>query len=123
MSSARVAFANKEETLASVRRWLSGLARSRREILRAVVFGSYARGDYHPRSDVDLLLVLGDHPEPFHRRIAEYLPDGIGVPVEIFPYTQAEVAARLAEGDPWLGRILKEGVEIYKRDEQERSDS
>lgn len=119
MSSVRVAFTDRKEVLSAVTRWLARLAAGRPEVVRAILFGSYARDDFGPGSDVDLLLILHGHPEPFHRRIVDYLPDGVGLPIDVFPYTEDEVAARLAEGDPWMSGILKAGQEIYKRGDDE----
>lgn len=38
---------------------------------RLILYGSYARGDYNEESDVDLLIVLTDEPEPRLQTINE----------------------------------------------------
>jgi predicted nucleotidyltransferase len=85
------------------------------EVRRVVVFGSLARGEAVPGSDVDLLAVLSRSDEPFLARIGRYVPSAFPVGVEIFPYTEDEVRKMLVEGHSFLRRALAEGVELYRR--------
>lgn len=50
--------------------------------LELVLFGSYARGDYHAGSDLDLLLVYTD-PEEDVKVIADYVIESLGVGKEV----------------------------------------
>ena len=60
------------------------------------LFGSTARGDVGPDSDVDLLVVIKDSPLSFFERgaIAYRALRHIGVPVDVQVYTQDEFDAR-----------------------------
>src|SRR6266566_7047476 len=60
---------------------------------RIVLFGSRARGDARPDSDLDLLIVK-DSDEPRHRRaIPAYTAlAGLGIPTDIVWRTSAEIA-------------------------------
>ncbi|HSW09552.1 MAG TPA: nucleotidyltransferase domain-containing protein, partial [Bacillota bacterium] len=40
------------------------ILRDRVPLVKAVLFGSYARGDYSVRSDIDLLVVYSGDPQP-----------------------------------------------------------
>ncbi len=75
------------------------------------LFGSRARGDHRPDSDLDLLAVLPDGLEPEHYTYAHANPALLGgwLPVEVFPVAHARfetdpealgglVAAAKAEG-------------------------
>ena len=67
------------------------LKRLREELSRipgaraVIVFGSVARGDYRPDSDVDILLVVEDveRAKPLARRISSNVFSETGVPVTV----------------------------------------
>jgi hypothetical protein len=83
-----------------------------------VLFGSYARGDSTAASDADLLIVLRDSPLRFDERIPLYHPTGLGVSVEVFPYTLAEARQSLREGWGVVPVALKEGLTLYSATEE-----
>jgi predicted nucleotidyltransferase len=86
------------------------------EVLRVLLFGSFARNDYGTRSDLDLLVVLGRSDKSYGERILDYLRYATDYPTDIFPYTQNEIDARLDEGDPFLRRAIQEAVLLRKRE-------
>ena len=82
--------------------------------LRVVLFGSAARGEMTPDSDVDLLVVM---PEGTHRRKAmEYLHtqfSGLPFPVEIVVATPEDLE-RYGQSVGLIYRsALEEGRELY----------
>ena len=85
------------------------------DVLAIVLFGSLARGEATARSDADLLLILARSSKPFHARIPDYLRSGIGIPMDVFPYTLAEAKHMLSEGDGVVSVALKEGVWLLER--------
>lgn len=85
---------------------------------RVILFGSYARGQAGPGSDLDLLVVIETDEPPLEacirvRRAARARCHG--VPMDVLAYTPEELEARLAAGHPLLERILREGVALYAR--------
>ena len=84
----------------------------RPEIERAVLFGSLQRGDAVPGSDADVLLVLHTTDSPFSERAAAYRPEGVGIPVDLFVYTRAELDDMLADGNRFVSRALAEGRDL-----------
>ncbi len=80
---------------------------------RIILFGSFARGDYHALSDIDLLIVK-DSEKKFTERIVEVLDlcDST-IPVEPLVYTQAEYDRLLAEGNSFIKQALSEGRVLY----------
>ncbi|MFO8240414.1 MAG: nucleotidyltransferase domain-containing protein [Dissulfuribacterales bacterium] len=82
------------------------------EIERVLLFGSLARGEAAPGSDADLLLVLSSAADPFLNRIPKYIPMGLPIGVDVFPYTQEEISRMLADGNLFLRRALDEGVAL-----------
>lgn len=84
--------------------------------VRAVIlFGSYARGQAVPGSDVDLLIVLDRDPRPARDRIPDYLPDGFPVGIDVIPWTCAELEERRARHDRLATRALTEGEFLLDR--------
>ncbi|CAN5613088.1 hypothetical protein BH18VER2_BH18VER2_04890 [soil metagenome] len=62
------------------------------QVEEVVVFGSFADDTYAPGSDLDVFIVLGSAERPVRDRIAAFLPGTFPVPVDIFPFTRAEMA-------------------------------
>jgi predicted nucleotidyltransferase len=94
------------------------VARIRRTIGpdRVILFGSRARGDAHPESDFDLLVVV-DSDEPRYRRSAplyRILAD-LPIEVEIMVYTPQEVAEWSSVPQAFVTTALREGKVLYER--------
>lgn len=110
MDSVRVFFADKPRVMRELRDWAARLMRERSDVEKVGLFGSYATDTYGPRSDADLVIVLRSADKPFRDRIPEFLPDGVSVPCDVFPYTAAELDSLQQDGSPWITHILKEVV-------------
>lgn len=82
---------------------------------KIIVFGSYARGDLHQGSDLDLVIIK-DTKEKFLKRIDRVLDlcDG-EIGVEPLVYTQEEFDRMLFEGNDFLETVVKEGVVVYEK--------
>ena len=80
---------------------------------KVILFGSFARGDYGARSDIDLLVILGQSSLAFRDRVFDLLPHVSSYPTDVFPYTAAEVESRLASADPFLTKAVHEGIQLY----------
>jgi predicted nucleotidyltransferase len=82
--------------------------------LRIILFGSAARGETGPQSDVDLLVVM---PDGTHRRhTAQYLYEqmsGIGMPVDIVVATPTDLDKHKDTIGLIYRTVLREGREIY----------
>ena len=84
--------------------------------LRIILFGSWARGDAHPDSDIDLLVVL-PHIENKRQaaiRIGNELSD-LPVSKDIVVTTPEEIAVRGNIIGDVLRPALREGKVIYER--------
>jgi len=83
------------------------------DIIKAIVFGSYARRTETRKSDLDLILVQKTGKRFFERYddiidIYDYLE---GVPTDILIYTPEELSRMSAR--PFIRNALEEGVTIY----------
>jgi predicted nucleotidyltransferase len=108
-NSVKVFFADKERVLREVRAWAREL-KKRPEVEKVGLFGSYATGTCGPRSDADLLILLRTSDKPFCDCIPEFLPSGLSVPCDVFPYTTGEIESPQRDHSPWIQHILKEAV-------------
>jgi predicted nucleotidyltransferase len=95
---------------AKVRRRVDGFAReflaTRAEVEEIIVFGSFENETYAPGSDVDLFIVLREANDSPRDRIARFLPNkSLGVPVDVFPFTRAEIEER--RDSPLLAAVRK----------------
>lgn len=82
---------------------------------RIYVFGSQARGDATADSDVDLLMVVTDDPEPRYRR-AQAAYRAVGrhrIPFDIIVMTRHEFNDRRANPATLPGIVLREGRALY----------
>ncbi|MBI4264261.1 MAG: nucleotidyltransferase domain-containing protein, partial [Acidobacteria bacterium] len=112
----RVFRLDRDRVMARLRAQAARVIAERPETVEVVLFGSFARGDAMPGSDADLVLVVEEHPRPFHERPLDYARffEGIGVGCDILVYTRAERQA--LEGTPSLLRTaLAEGVSLARR--------
>ena len=83
--------------------------------LRIVVFGSYARGDARPGSDLDLLVVLPTVADK--RRVAldmRHVLSGLNVGKDVIVATPEEIKERGWIIGTVLHRALKEGEIVYE---------
>jgi predicted nucleotidyltransferase len=100
--------------LVRLRRAVQELTNRHREIEQVILFGSLARGDAVPGSDVDLLLVLQESDLPFLERSVYYQPAGVGLGVDLFVYTRSELEAMLRAGNTFVAHALREGIALFQ---------
>jgi predicted nucleotidyltransferase len=90
--------------------WAEDLRRNHPEVLQVGIFGSYARGDYTPASDVDVVAIVESSSTPVWKRALDYPPPPGPVGADVFVYTAAEVSSMERQGSPWIRRILDEAL-------------
>jgi predicted nucleotidyltransferase len=82
-------------------------------VTRAIVFGSFARGDADLASDLDVILIEPTS-RPFLERGLAHLPlFRIGVGVDLLVYTPEEYDRLRADGHPLIERAEREGITVY----------
>lgn len=90
----------------------------RHRIQKAILFGSYARGEESRRSDIDLILIQ-ETSLPFLQRyesiLAELNRAIQGPAVEILIYTPAELTS--IQHRPFIRQALSEGIILYEQKE------
>ena len=83
----RVNLEDREKIYEQSRRFAHFL-KSRHKVKKVYLYGSFARGDFHEGSDIDLIIV-GEFEGRMHQRIGKIL-DLTSLPVEPLVYTEAE---------------------------------
>jgi predicted nucleotidyltransferase len=118
--------ANNQKS-ARLPRWYRGANIPRRLILKfarqvaerfrpekIILFGSYAYGQPHDDSDVDILVVMParnelDQAVEIRHEIARQFP------VDLLVRTPEKLARRVAEGDSFLVEVLERGKVLYEK--------
>ncbi|OGO41202.1 MAG: hypothetical protein A2Z04_05780 [Chloroflexi bacterium RBG_16_57_9] len=106
----------KAKVDAAIRRIVQGYAPD-----KVIMYGSFARGDYHQYSDLDLLIIK-ETSDPFLRRMDAVLDQCSGdIAVEPLVYTQSELDEMLRRGNDFLEKALREGEVVYDKSKPHRS--
>ncbi|MDA1349917.1 MAG: nucleotidyltransferase domain-containing protein [Chloroflexi bacterium] len=82
---------------------------------KAIVFGSYARGEADEYSDLDLIIVANTA-RPFFERLKDFMGvfDVWRRGLDMLIYTPDELEEMLAERRPFIELAMEEGVVIYE---------
>jgi len=83
---------------------------------RAIVFGSWARGEADGYSDLDLVVVLQTELPRFERaKLLTGVLDAIPIPVDLLVYTPEEFERGMTKHYDVFDAIAREGVTIHER--------
>jgi uncharacterized protein len=103
---------DRKQMLDELRSWTAALKATHPRIVKIGLFGSYARGDYRPGSDLDILIIVSEDPESnWFLRGREFDADPLPAGADVLVYTQAE-ASGMALDNPWMIHILSEIIWI-----------
>lgn len=114
-SSVKVSFRDKTEVITKLKTAIQNTAHKRKELVGAILFGSFAADRYSIDSDLDLLLVVkhAKHLPPF--RSAHYhglLTKEIDMPMDILVWTVDEVEMGRQQGHGFLRHIETTGIQL-----------
>jgi predicted nucleotidyltransferase len=80
---------------------------------KIILFGSSAR-ESEQVNDIDLLIIKDDVPFTGAERMRQlYRMMETDLPVDYLVYRPSEIKERLALGDPFIAKILQEGIVLY----------
>jgi len=86
------------------------------DISQIILFGSFARGDYHEYSDIDLI-IIGYLDDNFFNRIGKVLDLGPpNIELEPLVYTPEEFEKMKENENPFILNVLEEGIILYKKE-------
>ncbi len=112
LSSPVLRWPDAREVDQTLRLWAGRAAGSSREVIRIGYFGSYARGDWGPGSDLDIVIVVERSDEPFERRSARWDTTRLPVPADVLVYTREEWE-RLSRTRAFHRRVKREAVWVH----------
>jgi hypothetical protein len=82
---------------------------------KIIIFGSFARGDYHKGSDLDLIIV-GEFKERFIDRIGKIIElNDSDLEIDAMVYTEEEFQKMTEERRPFIEQALEEGIVVYEK--------
>lgn len=91
------------------RRYLQLLIERNYPVRRMFLYGSYARGNSHSDSDIDLAIILPELTDPFQTQVnLLQLTWNFDTRVEPHPFDELEFISR----NPVIEEILRTGIEI-----------
>jgi predicted nucleotidyltransferase len=97
----------------SVVGWTEQLLKTRTDVVLVGYFGSYARNEWGPGSDLDILVVLEDSPLPFGKRSLGHGILDLPVSVDLLVYTVREFHDLGKHSAMFHERLMKEAVWTY----------
>lgn len=113
LTSSVLKWPDLREVAHAVRRWAEHLVASGRDVIRIGYFGSYARGDWGPGSDLDIIIIVPSSAEPFERRGTQWDTTALPVPADVLVYTNDEWSC-LSQGR-FYQRVMREAVWVHPR--------
>jgi predicted nucleotidyltransferase len=113
--SVEITSVDRPALLAALRERVAALAQQRPEVERVLLFGSFARGDATPESDVDLLLIARQADANPLKRADRYREAFADLPFDVWiqVFTPDEVDRRTAGGDPFLRNVLAGALALW----------
>ncbi len=84
------------------------------EVEDILLFGSFARGDYTPDSDIDILLILTHSDQPFLERSGRFISyfEGIPFDVNMLIYTHDELVKMQKKNNPFILEVLETRITL-----------
>ena len=83
---------------------------------RVILFGSYARGNANPDSDVDILVIGSFESRSVDKSVEIRMKLRPGFPMDLLVRTPEKVRERIEMGDAFMREILDQGKVLYEAD-------
>ena len=100
---------DKEAALSIALKYVDYLKQNNFDIVKALLFGSYARGNFNNDSDIDLAIVFKEIDDKFKIQVKLLiLASKFDTRIEPHPFDQQDIIA----GNSFVTQIFKYGIEI-----------
>jgi len=102
---------NKEELTRELKR-IAHLLKKGKDVERVLLFGSFAKGNFTPSSDLDILIIVNRSDLPFIKRRDRFAPYFEHLPFDanILVYTEDELEK--IKDSPFIKDILSHSIEL-----------
>ena len=107
---------------AAVRGWASGVVATRTDVIAIGYVGSYARGDWGPGSDVDLIVILAGDLTPIGERARGWDTTRLPVPADLVLYSEREWRGHVARSGRWRETVHNEAVWVVGSPPEDAAD-
>lgn len=114
-NSVKIRYLDKPAIMKAVTLLVEDLSRKYPKIDEIRLFGSLARDEAVPGSDVDILIILTDSDLSFTDRIMKYMPSSFPVGIDVLPYTQSEIETMLEQGNHFLKSAMEDSIVLFTR--------
>lgn len=114
LTSSVLTWPNAKTVDDAARRWAGVEAERHDQVLRIGYFGSYARGDWGPGSDLDVVVIVAASEDPFERRAVAWNTRSLPVAAELLVYTCEEWEKMQQRGDRFARTLDEETVWVYE---------
>jgi len=108
LNSVKIKSVHRDIVINRLKEWAHRAAEKHEEIVKIGYFGSYARDDYTPSSDLDVLIVVKGSSKPPHKRLLDYSIDHFPIGCELFVFTEEELVKKRELKRGWIHTILSE---------------
>ncbi len=88
---------------------------SRVRVYEAILFGSYAKDNYSPGSDVDIAIIADGLPTDQGKRFAMLKETVLGIDLQPFAYSRKEWEKNLKTRSGFAREIVKHGKVLFSR--------
>lgn len=78
-----------------------------------ILFGSFAKGNYTYRSDIDVFIVASDLPKDLSKRFSALLDLDLPAQIQPFGYTTQEFTQMMQKKHPFLTEVLRKGRILF----------
>jgi len=110
LTSSVLRWPNAETVDDAARRWAGVEAERHGPVLRIGYFGSYARGNWGPGSDLNLVVIVAASEVPFERRAVAWDTSSLPVATQLLVYTREEWERMQQRGDRFARTLAAETV-------------
>jgi predicted nucleotidyltransferase len=81
---------------------------------KIILFGSYARGNPNPESDLDLLVIMDTQLREWEQSLKIRRSLGVMFGMDLIVRTPKKISQRLKMGDSFIKDVMKEGKILYE---------
>ncbi len=117
LNSSVLKWPSRDEVDKAARAWARTESTRHPELCRLAYFGSYARGDWGVGSDLDLIAIVKESTQPFHRRSLNWDLSALPVATDLLVYTLAEWRHLTAGGSRLARTLAREAIWLFARGE------
>ena len=100
----------KRNALINVKKYIAFLRKNRFAVQKAYIFGSYAKGNMHEGSDIDLAVVLKNLQDNFTTQVQLMkLRRNFDLRIEPHPFDETDFNS----SNPFANEILTTGIQVF----------